>query len=132
LQSGFARQYSLKEAFLVALGGLLVGELKFAVPEARVILADLGPWLRKAGYLRLHTNGGPSPKYPRQAVHDLIFVRPKPGDGGRYQYWRTSLGTPSGGCGLENDLDELGFFSLPGVRVINLGGFSSRFYECVK
>ncbi|MGD9212730.1 MAG: hypothetical protein PVI90_18240 [Desulfobacteraceae bacterium] len=52
LQSGYARQYSLREAFLVALGGHLVGFLKFSVPQAKIILSDLGPWMEHAGYFQ--------------------------------------------------------------------------------
>lgn len=50
LQSGYARQYSLRETITVALGGHLVGFLKFSVPQARTILADLNPWMARAGY----------------------------------------------------------------------------------
>ena len=45
LQSGYARQYNLDEAFTVYLGGHLVGELKFTIPESRQILYDLEQWL---------------------------------------------------------------------------------------
>jgi hypothetical protein len=45
LQSGYARQYNPDQAFTVFLGGYLVGELKFAIPEVRVILHDLHDWL---------------------------------------------------------------------------------------
>jgi len=45
LQSGYARQYNLDEAFTVYLGGHLVGDLKFTIPEARQILHDLHRWL---------------------------------------------------------------------------------------
>lgn len=45
LQSGYARQYNLDEAFTVFLGGHLVGELKFTIPESRQILYDLKQWL---------------------------------------------------------------------------------------
>ena len=45
LQSGYARQYNLDEAFTVFLGGHLVGELKFTIPESRKILNDLHQWL---------------------------------------------------------------------------------------
>jgi hypothetical protein len=54
IQSGYARQLSLKEAFIVFLGGFLVSELRFGVQEAGRILADLSPWLKKKGYFRLH------------------------------------------------------------------------------
>jgi hypothetical protein len=129
LQSGFARQYSLKEAFLVALGGFLVGELKFAVPEARVILKDLGAWLKRAGYLRRRPNGGLGEGKALPDTHAMIFVRPKSGDGGGYLYWWVSLGDGRCGQGVANDLDEAAFFSVPGVRVINLGAFAKRFYD---
>ena len=45
LQSGYARQYNLDEAFTVFLGGHLVGNLKFTIPEARQILHELHQWL---------------------------------------------------------------------------------------
>jgi hypothetical protein len=45
LQSGYARQYNLDQAFTVFLGGYLVGDLKFTIPEARLILHDLHDWL---------------------------------------------------------------------------------------
>ena len=45
LQSGYARQYNPDQAFTVFLGGYLVGDLKFTIPEARLILHDLQDWL---------------------------------------------------------------------------------------
>ncbi len=45
LQSGFARQYSLPEAFHVYLGGHLVADLKFSIPETKTILEDLKEWV---------------------------------------------------------------------------------------
>lgn len=45
LQSGFARQYSLSEAFQVYLGGHLVADLKFSVPDSKVIVGDLKDWV---------------------------------------------------------------------------------------
>ena len=50
LQSGYARQYNLDEAFTVFLGGQLVGELKFTIPESRKILNDLHQWLVDHGF----------------------------------------------------------------------------------
>jgi hypothetical protein len=52
LQSGYARQYSMREAFQVALGGHLVGFMKFSVHQARTILTDLEPWLEKNGFFQ--------------------------------------------------------------------------------
>ena len=50
MQSGYARQYNPDEAFTVFLGGYLVGNLKFTIPEARRILADLQVWLLEHGF----------------------------------------------------------------------------------
>lgn len=47
LQSGYARQFSNKEAFQVFLGGYLVSELKFTISQARQILSDLHAWLSR-------------------------------------------------------------------------------------
>ena len=53
LQSGYARQFNLKEAFRVFLGGYLVSVLKFTIPEARQILKDLDNWLKSEGFYAL-------------------------------------------------------------------------------
>jgi hypothetical protein len=55
LQSGYARQYSFDQAFMVYFGGFLVAELKFSVPEARQIMSDLTRWM--------DTNNGNSLSY---------------------------------------------------------------------
>jgi len=47
LQSGFARQYSIRDAFVVYLAGYLVSSQGYSIPEARQILHDLGGWLQK-------------------------------------------------------------------------------------
>lgn len=49
LQSGYARQYSVDDALTVFLGGVLVADLKFVIPEARQILSDLNSWLLQSG-----------------------------------------------------------------------------------
>ena len=48
LQSGYARQYSLQDAFTVYLGGYLVSRLGFAIPESRRILDDLKDFLHQS------------------------------------------------------------------------------------
>ncbi|MFH1983081.1 MAG: hypothetical protein ABIL58_14660 [Pseudomonadota bacterium] len=50
LQSGYARQYYLNDAFTVYLGGHLVSCLRMAIPEARMVLGDLQAWFRENGY----------------------------------------------------------------------------------
>lgn len=49
MQSGVARHYSIDDAFTVFLGGHLVADHKFSIPETRQILQDLRPWLEGAG-----------------------------------------------------------------------------------
>jgi hypothetical protein len=45
LQSGYARQFNSDEVFTVFLGGHLVSDLKYSIPDARQILQDLHQWL---------------------------------------------------------------------------------------
>lgn len=47
LQSGYARQYTLDHAFIVFLGGHLVADLHFSIPETKQIIEELGPWIKK-------------------------------------------------------------------------------------
>ena len=48
-QSGYARQYYLDDAFRTYLGGHLVAHLNLPVCDARRILADLAPWMKREG-----------------------------------------------------------------------------------
>lgn len=57
MQSGYARQYSVENAFTVYLGGHLVADMKFAVPEVKKILNDLHRWLVDNGFYFI-ANGG--------------------------------------------------------------------------
>jgi hypothetical protein len=50
MQSGYARQYNPDQAFTVFLGGHLVADLKFSIPEAKRILQDLQGWLSERGF----------------------------------------------------------------------------------
>ena len=52
-QSGYARQFSPKDAFRVFLGGHLVCEQKFSISDARKIIGDLDPWMKKNGFYAL-------------------------------------------------------------------------------
>jgi len=58
LQSGFARQYSPEDAFTVFLGGHLVSNLRYSIPEAKQILADLRGWLKSHGFFTLSEASG--------------------------------------------------------------------------
>jgi hypothetical protein len=78
MQSGYARQYSIDDAFKVYLGGHLVSSLKFAIPETKKILGDLHEWLTYAG---LYSNVGLNHKCdhrgePAREVTDyVIFIQ---------------------------------------------------------
>ena len=48
-RSGYARQYSPDDAWIVFVSGHLVAGLKFTIPEARQIIHDLHQWLQQAG-----------------------------------------------------------------------------------
>ena len=54
LQSGYARQYSRQDAFTVYLGGYLVGDLNFTIPEAKRILLDLSDTLADLGFFNTY------------------------------------------------------------------------------
>jgi hypothetical protein len=68
-QSGYARQFSHKDAFRVYLGGHLVGVLRFTIPEARQILTDLEVWLKKKGFY-----GMPQDCRPDASEADHIYI----------------------------------------------------------
>ena len=50
LQSGYARQYNPDDAFKVFMGGYLVADLKFTIPESKNILQDLHAWMVDHGF----------------------------------------------------------------------------------
>lgn len=53
-QSGYARQFNLKEAFRVHLGGILVSVLRFSIAETRIILRELDAPLKELGVYSLY------------------------------------------------------------------------------
>ena len=55
-QSGYARNFNIKDAFHVYLAGYFVGSMSFSIPQARQIMSDLGPSLKQRGYHVLHAN----------------------------------------------------------------------------
>ena len=69
LQSGYARQFNYKDAFRVFLGGCLVAELKFSIPEAKIILSDLNTWLKRTGFFHLQPPNG------QETVSDKVYYR---------------------------------------------------------
>ncbi len=84
LQSGYARHYSIDQAFSVYLAGNLVSRSKFSIPEARRILSDLEHWLAQEGY-RTGTaadNSGENGDFTAVREH-LILISCQPFDSGR-------------------------------------------------
>ena len=68
LQSGYARQYTIAQAFKVFLGGHLVAHLHFSIPEAKKIIEELKPWI-KTHQVNLSTNK------PERVFEDtLIYI----------------------------------------------------------
>ena len=74
LQSGFARQYNLADAFHVYLGGHLVADLNFPVPETRVILEDLKPWVQNQYFSNSYNERSSSVALPAKEYRIYIFV----------------------------------------------------------
>ena len=70
LQSGYARQYNPDEAFTVVLGGHLVGDLKFSIPETKQILADLQQWLVDHDFYYYLSKTSESARNPTPDVKD--------------------------------------------------------------
>ena len=85
LQSGFARQYHPDQAFTVCLGGLLVADLKFSMPDAQKILDDLGGWFRENGYC-FHARANAAHPYPAQMPAKRHVLVMAPDRDGGYDY----------------------------------------------
>ena len=91
LQSGYARQFSTREAFIVYLGGFLVAGLGFAIPQARQIIEDLNDWLKKIvfdGYLmgRRAEDADMPAEWTRYEVHIFGMVGPSSRMSGKLTY----------------------------------------------
>ena len=75
LQSGYARQFNADQAFTVYLGGFLVRNLRFTIPEARAILSDLNDWLVEQRFFTTFTRSDPSNgDTPAGIDHYLIAI----------------------------------------------------------
>jgi hypothetical protein len=89
MQSGFARQYSPDGAFTVYLGGHLVADLKFTIPEARRIVTDLHEWFAEKGfYFDARSNTSVNQGVDRMIKKYIIFIErqknPDPAPGFMY------------------------------------------------
>ncbi len=75
LQSGYARQFNPNEAFAVYLGGHLVADLKFTIPEAKTVLHDLNEWLGEKGFqFDIKGNAEPKEGVERLVKRYTIFI----------------------------------------------------------
>jgi len=93
MQSGYARQYNPDQAFTVFLGGHLVADLKFSIPEANQIIQDLNKWLSATGFffdLRGHfvSNKGLEALIKKY----IIFIRREKGLNKRFKFIYTVRG----------------------------------------
>lgn len=92
LQSGYARQYNLNDALRVFLGGHLVGNLKYTIPDARQILNDLHQWLvDQKFYFDFSGSTNPKMQASRHLVQNYhIAIINQALSGGRvsgFSYW---------------------------------------------
>lgn len=78
LQSGFARQYSLQEAFQVFLGGHLVAGLKISIPETKIILKDLKEWVTNQYFLYPPSEERSSIRQATREYRIYIFIGHEP------------------------------------------------------
>ena len=140
LQSGYARQLNLREVFKVYLGGHLVSTLKFSVPQAKLILSDLGPWLRKNGFFNLQWDqwisaadtSAPHMIYiiesPRQELAYVIrTIRShKTSNQGRYCQQTLTQTVIKGNDYMLTDI------TMPSVRVLSLTHMANAFMDRLK
>ena len=81
MQSGYTRQYNIDDAFKVYLGGHLVSDIKFTIPETKTILNDLNGWMSSVG---IYKNPGKEildnlrPTIPVKRYIIFIHSRPTP------------------------------------------------------
>jgi len=76
LQSGYARQYNPADAFTVYLGGHVIADLKYTVPESRQILADLHDWLARHGFYFDPIQPASTPDIGRLVQAYQIYIQP--------------------------------------------------------
>ncbi len=93
MQSGYARQYNPDEAFDVYLGGHLVSDLKFTIPEAKQILADMQGWLADKGFY-FNVKGGTVSQDGVEALIKkyIVFISKEQFTDKTFQFWYTARG----------------------------------------
>jgi len=96
LQSGYARQYNPDQAFTVFLGGHLVADLKFTIPEAIKIIKDLNKWMLEKGFF-YDLRGSLVPNKGLDALIKkyIIFIRTEKNSNKRVKFIYTVRGIVS-------------------------------------
>ena len=75
MQSGYARQYNRNDAFTVFVGGYLVKDLNFSIPEAKQILSDLKEPLIDMGFLESYDRTvNAHQEIQTRIKHYMIFI----------------------------------------------------------
>ena len=149
LQSGYARQYNIDQAFCVYLGGYLVAELKFTIPEARSILEDLQHWLVEKGFYFSFSGRGPAGLRDRRVSEYYQIAIGRPAAGGIYAsgfvYWLTSFRTQKSsntkGHGLRqkqsveqvinSEAKDVSINTVAGYRVMNISVLHHTFLKAL-
>jgi hypothetical protein len=93
MQSGYARQFNPDQAFTVFLGGHLVADLKFSIPEAIQIIQDLNSWLSEKGFFFDLRGHSVSYKGLDALIKKyIIFIRREKGLDKRFKFIYTARG----------------------------------------
>ena len=83
MQGGRAREYTVRDAFRVYLGGRLVHDLGYSILEAKHILKDLWPWLEAKGMM---------PEGKRlDNFQWTIWIMNHPQKPGRFRYYKRGV-----------------------------------------
>jgi len=148
MQSGYARQYNPDEAFTVYLGGHLVADLKFSIPEAKQIIQDLRQWLSDKGfYYNLKGNAALNDGIDALVKRYLIFIRPENGQDKRFKFIYTIRGVISNEPIRHQDFEimkklyvetsigrtqeKTSEMDMNVVKTLNISGMLSRYVDAV-
>ncbi len=134
-QSGYARQFSYRDAFRVFLGGHMVGVLRFTIPEARQILSDLESWIKKQGFFAI-----PARKSNADSRADHIYIYNM--ENGKFAYAvRTAVAHKWDGTSIHTESytltiigasrDILAEARIPHARVILINTLHRLFLEAI-
>jgi hypothetical protein len=140
LQSGYARQFNLKDAFRVYLGGYLVSSLKFSVVEAGKVLQDLQTWLKKNGFFEL-TIENSTRKTVNNGCSHRIYIMLSPAGEFSYSVRTYVPGDRAFGSGeiterytlalINSVSDDIAAGCVPSARVIDISYLYHNFLNCI-